>query len=832
MQKIKLLSQKEILKIAAGQVVDRPANVVKELVENSIDAGATQITVYIEDGGKNLIRVVDNGCGMSKEDAKFCFIKHSTSKITSLDQLSNFSCDTGTFGFRGEALASISAVSKISLTTKEANIANIKNSNYKNLESENNQPVSQDSQDYQNGICLELENGEFTSELEIPCDNGTDLKIKNLFYNTPARQKFLKKSESETRNIIQLMQAFCLDYLHINFRVFVDGKQTLICPPTDDIIKRAAQIWDHNFSKNLLLLSNTIKSELLEEISHNNKITPEYITDPETGEVLENNARKNNARKNNTGENNTREKNIGKKNKIYGAITNHQYYRYDRGNIFLFVNKRWVKNSEIQSALIKGFNNVLPAGKYPAAFIFIEIDAAEVDINYHPRKEEVKILHPRIITNKLQELVRVALQEHLSSQIKQNTNFNRATHNNAYENTRNYTNFGDNNYENTLNYKNFDNNGYENTNNYTNFGEKTYNQNYRESVDFKEAHFNAIRNATKDQNQNPSQNPDVSANSNLNQNLNTQNFNNQDLNTQNFNPLSCDTKSFNTRSFSSQNFNAQNFDNTTFNFDADPFESEITVSQELDKFKKTPELQEFFEVQGSPESQEFIETQRSPKSQEFIGVQKTPESKEFIGVQESIDMHQTYNIVGQYHKTYILIEKEDGLFFVDQHAAHERILYEIFSKRFEDVAKIQLLFPQLITLKEEDIELLEPNLDIFEQNGIEMEIFGQTQIKIQATPVHIKNIDIKELIYEIIGWIKEFNNLDSKDFFKKVNEKLHAQMACKAAVKAGDTLTNEQMEKLLQDLEVTENRFACPHGRPTGWILTLDEIEKKFRRKV
>jgi len=168
MQKIKMLAQKEIYKIAAGQVIDRPANVVKEMIENSIDAGATNISIYIEDGGKELIRVADNGCGMSPEDAKFCIKKHATSKISSLDDLSSIN----TFGFRGEALASISAVSKTKLTTKETN---------------KNQ-----------GVQLELENGTIVSERFVPFTTGTDISVKSLFYNIPVRKKFLKKKKPKT----------------------------------------------------------------------------------------------------------------------------------------------------------------------------------------------------------------------------------------------------------------------------------------------------------------------------------------------------------------------------------------------------------------------------------------------------------------------------------------------------------------------------------------------------------------------------------------------------------------------------------------------------------
>jgi len=631
MQKIKLLDQLEILKIAAGQVIDRPANVVKELVENSIDAGATQITVYIENGGKDLIRVIDNGCGMSSQDAIFCFKKHATSKIKKIGDLDSIQ----TFGFRGEALARISAVSKVTLITKDKKS--------------------------QNGTKLVLENGDITSESEVPFEQGTDLSIKSLFYNTPARQKFLKKRETENRHIIQLFQSFCLDYLAVSFKLFVDKKLAINCAATNDIIKRAAQIWDHNFAKNLLKIETAKQND---------------------------------------------------KPYIYGAITNHQYFRYDRNNIFLFVNKRWVKNYEIQSALLKGYANVLPPARYPAAFIFVDIDPGLVDVNIHPRKEEVKFLHPRMLTKILQTTVKKALEDHLSNQIKRDVVFKQEPVSPAFNSQK----------------------------------------------------LNALPN-TPLNSQNNSQNIDTTLSSSQNNNF------------------------------------------TPFNFD------------------------NFLAHSTQKKSSNIVIPSINPQAQH-----KQSEKLTQADICEQKSQTQTilpeYEIIGQFKKSYILIEKTDGLFFVDQHAAHERVLYEIFSKRFENVATVKLLFPQLIKLKQEDIALLEPNLDIFKKNGIDTEIFGDTQLKIQATPVHLKNIDLEELVQEVVSWIKEFQELDSQDFFKKINENMHAQMACKAAVKSGDTLTREQMAKLLHDLETTENRFACPHGRPTGWILTTHEIEKKFKRKL
>jgi len=632
MEKIKLLPQQEILKIAAGQVVDRPANIVKELVENSVDADSTKITVYIQDGGKRLIRVVDNGCGMSKKDAKNCFKKHATSKIQSLDDLDKIQ----TFGFRGEALASISAVSKVTLLTKE--------------------------KDTDQGLKLELEDGKFITQEEASFTQGTDLSIQDVFYNTPVRQKFLKKRETEQRHITQLIQSFCLDYLNITFKFFVDDKQVINCPATDTIIKRASQLWGHGFAKNLVML------------------------EPSEQEG---------------------------KPSVSGAITNHQYFRYDRNSIFLFVNNRWVKNHNIQSALLKGYINVLPPARYPAAFIFVKIDPALIDVNIHPRKEEVKFLHPRAVPSILQPLVKKALEKHLSNQINKEVTF-----------------------------KNQDTN---------NFSQPT-------------------------------------------------------------------SSAFKTRT------QQDNF--TPFNFDQFLHKQSTKPNTNIVVPTATPIAQASETPNTSQASQEIVET--PPTEQVTSNSTFIHEAQEKQKQTEIV--HHEYEIIGQYKNTYILIEKEDGLFFVDQHVAHERVLYQVFSKRFENIATIKLLFPQFITLKEEDISLIEEHIEIFKKNGIDLDVFGQNQIKIQATPVHLKSVNLQEIIQETLASIKEFQGLDPQEFAEKVHDHLHSQMACKAAVKAGDILTFEQMKKLLRDLDQTEGRFACPHGRPIGWMLSHYEIEKKFKR--
>jgi len=602
MAKIKKLPLHEAQKIAAGEVVERPANVVKELVENSIDAQATQIFVHLEDGGKKLIRVEDNGCGMSEQDAKLCFCQHATSKITTVEDLDSIA----TFGFRGEALASIAAVSNVTLITKEKNTENL------------------------TGTKLKLNAGKIIKQETVSATPGTDIIIENIFFNLPARQKFLKKKETESRQITQLLHAFCLAYPNIHFKFFNQKREQINCPQTKTRQARIAQVWDHAFSEQMITLCS---SETKQAVS------------------------------------------------ISGLISNHQYFRYDRGQIFFFVNNRWIKNFDLSRALLRGYTNVLPPARYPAAAIFIEVDPQKIDVNIHPRKEEVQFLNPRTITSLLQEAVKTTLENHLSSQLKKTVNIS-----------------------------------------------------------------------------------------------------------------------------SQKNFS-----------DQAPFESQPFSRKPIENFSFSKQLQQpqAFTFQNNPLP---IETKQKKILESNL--QATPE------------VESLYNIIGQYKKTYILIEKEDGLFLIDQHAAHERILYQQLCGRFKNTATVKLMFPEIITLNEEDMETVAPHLEIFTKNNIQIEPFGQNQLVVHATPVHIKNIKMDELVKEVAGWVREHDQLEKDQFFKAINEKMHAQMACKAAIKAGDTLTMQQMEKLLQDLDQTENRLTCPHGRPTGWLLSLYEIEKKFKRKL
>lgn len=633
---IKQLLPHEAHKIAAGEVVERPANIVKELIENALDASATQISIYIKDGGKELIRIVDNGTGMDEADALACFNKHATSKITHIDELETIN----TFGFRGEALASVAAVAHVTLITKMAH-ADV-------------------------GIKVSVACNSITDTQPVATVTGTDIRVHDLFYTIPARKKFLKKSETEWRHIVQLFQAFCLAFPHIHFRLYHDDTEIHNCPPVTDSSQRFIQLWHH---QSVLAFSDSRIDGTLN---------------------------------------------------ITGVISTHNQYRYDRSGLFFFVNNRWVKNNALASALLKGYQG-LPDGRYPMACVHITVDSTLVDINIHPRKEEVAFMHPNKVTSLITNAVKSTLDTHTSTNLRGTQH---APPSASY-------------------------------------------------VPASPVSTSPFKNTM----------PSV------------------------FTPFD-----FNTFVSAPDTQVQKIFDDQRVTL----AEEQISVPRTASAPYETPSVDI-----SSTTTQSFTQhTIHTPHTNSLAN------DEPVMG-----DAEQSFTLIGQLHKTYILVEHEEGLYLVDQHAAHERILYELFSQRFNDCATVNLLFPHIITLSANDYATIIPHLELFTRNGITLEPMGTHQLIVSATPIHLKEINFEELVRQVVGWITEYGNVDREDFFKTINEKLHAQCACKAAVKAGDALTHEQMQTLLTDLYKTKNRSTCPHGRPTGFLVSLDEIEKKVKRK-
>ena len=602
MGKIKILPPHEAQKIAAGEVIDRPANVVKELIENSLDAGASSLILKLNNGGKTALILIDNGCGMSAEDARLAIHNHATSKLHNVDDIPHLS----TFGFRGEALASIAAVSQMSITTKTA--------------------------DDLQGVQLTIDAGTILHETYIACNTGTTIEINNIFYNLPARKKFLKKDETEWNVIYQMIQALCLAHRHCSFTIYHNDHQVLHAPAVATLQERVTQIFDST------LATNTIACTA-ENKTHGISIT--------------------------------------------AVVTHPTYHRYDRNYLFFFVNNRWVKNHKLGQAVIKAYASILPARRYPAGAFFITIDPELVDINIHPRKEEVQFLHPRVVEDALELMVHTALQNSTARDL---------------------------------------------------------------GATFTPAPKTVFASAP------------------------------------------------------------QKISSTHAAAPSSP-----------------PQPWQFGRIHNIPQPHVITASQKPVPAPAL-------EEQEKINTATSLPIEHNYRLIGQLHATYIIIETDEGMVLIDQHAAHERILYEQFGKRFENSATTHLMFPQLITLSAADAAIVKPWLSIFAEHGIILEQLNGHQLVVKAVPVHAKQNNIEELVKAAIGWIHETETIDVQQFAKSLHDKMRCMMACKAAIKAGDILDERQMHELLEKLHATENRMTCPHGRPTTLKISISEIERKFKR--
>ena len=692
-QKIKILDPAEAIKIAAGEVIERPAHIIKELIENSIDAGAKNISLHLQSAGKDFIKITDDGCGMSADDAKLCFAHHATSKICTVQDLNSIL----TYGFRGEALSSIACVSHVVLITKTA--------------------------DEKVATEVKLQHGKIISESQTSHATGTTLIISHLFDNVPARKKFLKSNETEWNLIISIIQAFCLRYPQINFKIFHNDMMAHNCPATEKLTTRCAQLWNNNLHEQLLELTPT---------------TTQGIT-------------------------------------ISGAISNQNYHRFNRGQIFTFVNNRWVKNSELFKGILKGYDGVLPAQKFPAAFIFVEIDTHLVDINIHPKKEEVKFLHPSIV----QKVIETAVKNCLESQIK-----------NILE-------------SNNLTRSPFPPSPLAMANKQSNLSIKA------KSVDWSDDIFNKKE-------MDPRLREDegmayVNA-------IDSSRFSEPSkiITPLNFKPIPAITTHISEFELLSTHVIAQpslKLQLADTDLTAKPDEAESKVRQSKSSSNSSNNIQ----ISPIPHPREG-EDPCLPLSQ------PTPQ------INATLYDEHPYSIIGQFKKTYIMIEKSEQLVMIDQHAAHERILYERFQKNKTDIATVQLLFPHIVKLTAEEITLLEMYQTVLHEHGIIFDRFSDHEIIIQATPVQTSAQSAQEILQTVLTWIEQNKNITNDTMITQLHEKILAEKACKAACKAGDTLNIEQMQNLIKELIITERNFCCPHGRPTMWTLQLKEIEKHFKR--
>lgn len=646
MKRINLLDTNTSNKIAAGEVVERPSSVVKELIENSIDAKAKKIVLEIENGGETLIRVTDDGNGIHPDDIEKAFMPHATSKIQTIEDVYNIN----TLGFRGEALPSIASISYISIKSKNT--------------------------EFDTGRMLQIEGGKTVVNEEVSMPNGTQIEVKDLFFNVPARKKFLKSQSREAALINEIISRIAIANPDIAIEYHNNGKKVFNTYGNGNMLDAIRTIFGKNIVDNLIYF--------------------EGHTDTSSA---------------------------------YGYIGKEEISRGSRNNQIIFVNKRYVKNRLATVAVENAFKSFSTVNKFPFFILLIDIYPELIDVNIHPQKAEIKFKDDRSIYKIAFDSVHKALKDDVfeSFKLPEEQIQEEKVENVPLD----------------LDFHNFD---------------KFYHPNVKPQDDYivKE---NAEESTYEDKHQVV------------------------DL------PVDLKPISFNNEEVTDDNNNSEIYS----------ISSEVTQSYIV-----------------NIEDIKNVETDSSVKN-----TYKPVDEKSNAKI-------PNLRIIGQFNKTYIIGEYDDTMYLIDQHAAHEKILFEKYLKDIENshIQVQSLLVPCVINLIMDDYEIILENKSIFEKAGFLIEDFGDNSILLKEVPYFLDKLNPKSLLLDIIDNLKNLGS--GKTTEVKYNR--IATMACKAAVKAHDLLSTEEMYELLNTLRFIDDPFHCPHGRPTIIKLTLNELEKKFRR--
>lgn len=645
---IKVLSKETVEKIAAGEVIERPVSVVKELVENSIDAGATNIIIKIYDGGKRKISISDNGSGINREDVNLAFIKHSTSKIENVDDLYRIH----TMGFRGEALASIKAISNVTLISK--------------------------TEDEEIGSKISFFNGNKRME-NISTNKGTSIIVEDIFYNIPARKKFLKKDTYESNLINDLLYRLAIANPSIGFKYMNNDKLIFDLFSDQSLYERINSLYGYDTAINMKEVN--IESD---------------------------------------------------KFKIRGYISNNLLYRSNKKNQLLYINNRTVKNDAISKVINEAYKSTIPLNRFPVFFLFIDIDPIMLDVNIHPAKTEVKI-------QDMDELL-ILLNSNLKRVINSDVELKIAFSDKKDEREE----------ESKLNIVEKD----------------------------EEVSDEAVRITYEDDTS--TQDNSVYAKSN-------------------------DTEYV---EFISKEDNDRDENNADIPvLDDDEFINDINLLQDRNK-------------NVEKHSQEYEEI--------LIFDNETNDDKNKI-VMDEINILDSYKIEGVLFNTFILLYdyNNDFVVMIDQHAAHERILYEEFSEKFKNSKVnsqyIEGLSPIKLTVNEE--ETIKENMDLLNKFGFTIDIYPDHNVVVRSIPIIFGGNYSLDLIKDIIGILDD----EKTNIYDYKVEKI-MKYACKNAIKAGDKISNIEIDKLIEDLKKCKYPTTCPHGRPSMIILKKNMIEKMFYR--
>ena len=718
MGNIVLLDDLTINKIAAGEVIERPASVVKELVENSIDAGANTITVEIKNGGISYIRVSDNGKGFWPDDMEIAFERHATSKIRQATDLEIVK----TMGFRGEALASIAAISRVELVSKR--------------------------EENEIGYKICVEGGDITDKVEAGCPKGTTITITDLFFNTPVRYKFLKKDFTEAGYIEDVITRIALSNPNIAIKLINTGKTVIQTPGNGDMKAVVYSIFGKDVAENILDVNYEF-----EDI------------------------------------------------KITGVIGKPIIARSNRSNQMFFVNKRYVKDKTLTSAAEQGFKGMVTIGKYGFAILNLDMNPQKVDVNVHPAKLEVRFEEE----NKVFKAVYHAIKETL---LKGDLVGNPERTDELKQESENIK----------FNMKIEEHNTKPNVNQEENVKSEEKNSGFASLENNFLAQIYAERQANKLK-------EDEKKLSNNNVVTEVDDIKELD----NMETKALDTKEVNEKLME----NIKKLE-------------EFPATIQKEEIENTPKPKMSFAEMYERTFGRKIEDARAEKLQEekekykteLIDIAKPIMPDKDLSKAENVSVFKdleknnkpVYKFIGIAFSTYIIIQMKDDMYIIDQHAAHERIMYEkVKANYYNDTNKNSqlMLLPDIITLSHKEMDIAKDNMELFRKAGFTLEEFGENTIKLTGVPDICIDLDTRELFLETLDEI----NTVARTAKQEKEEKFIATVACKAAVKAHMALNEEEVDKLMSQLLVLPNPFTCPHGRPTAIKMSKTDIEKKFSRR-
>ena len=663
MGKIHVLPERVANQIAAGEVVERPASVVKELLENALDAGSTRIRINVEAGGKKLIQITDNGCGMVRDDAMLAFERHATSKIKDTEDL----LSVATLGFRGEALPSIASVSRLRLETR--------------------------TQEDDAGTVIEINGGKMIRVEEAGLPLGTSITVRDLFFNTPARKKFLKSESTELSHIASLVTHYALAHPDKHFELHSATNALLIASPVADHRERIYQVFGRETLDQLIPLAAV---QPLERIGLPQP-PPWRRTTPDPQELSDN------AETTGTSES----PDFGEIH-LHGFTSKPEIQKLNRNSIFIFVNGRLIRDRLVQHALTEAYRNILPPTVYPVVLLFLEMPAAEVDVNVHPSKTEVRFRQQTTVHDFVRDSVRAALMK--ARPVPQ----------------------------------------------------------FVSEISAQPTASPALTPGARGGSAPPAPWRDLYGSG----------------------PAS---------GFALQ---AHYVPPATARFEFDgaiAVEGNAAVS-----LARAPEL--LIPDHGC--------------APPIAGEPQTPPTLESL---------RTLKPLGQIRNSFILAVNEDGLWIIDQHVAHERVLFErvLRQRAAQKVESQRLLMPLVLELTPAQQAIFGEIAGELTHNGFEAEPFGARSVAIKIAPAGVEASQLEHMLHEIFD---QLAREDQAINLEAVRTRIAASIACHAAIKVNMPLEQNKMEWLLAELAKTQHPMTCPHGRPVVLRYSMQDIQKAFKR--